>query len=243
VTPFELGLFVLATVAGAVAAVAGFGIGSLLTPVLASAIGIRAAVAVVSLPHALATATRLWTLRGAIDLRVLRSFGLASAAGGLVGAALHDVLASPALSIILGALLVLAGLLELTGLNRRLILEGSAATLAGLAAGVFGGLVGNQGGIRSAALLRAGLAPRTLVATATATAMLVDLARVPVYLATNSQDLAANARWIVILAVGAMLGTLFGAPILRRLPERAFRRVLAVCLVALGAMLLAGFGS
>lgn len=241
-TPFEIGLLAVAVVAGAVAAVAGFGIGSLLTPALGTAIGIRAAVAVVSLPHALATATRLWTLRDAIDLRVLRTFGIASAAGGLVGAALHDLLASPALSVILGALLVLAGVLEVTGLNRRVVLEGAASTIAGLAAGVFGGLVGNQGGIRSAALLRSGLAPRALVATATATAMLVDTARVPVYLATNGTELVANARWVLILSAGAMLGTLFGAPVLRRMPERTFRQVLSIVLMALGVALIAGLG-
>ena len=242
-TPIETGLLLLAVLAGAVAAVAGFGIGSLLTPALGASIGIRSAVAVVSVPHAVATATRLWALRDAIDVGVLRSFGLASAVGGVAGAAMHGLLASPALSVALGALLVLAGLLELTALNRRFVLAGRAATIAGLASGTFGGLVGNQGGIRSAALLRAGLSPRALVATATATAMLVDVARVPVYVVTNGQDLSANARSLVILTVGAVVGTLFGAPILRRLPEALFRRVLAVALVALGIALLGGLGA
>jgi uncharacterized protein len=240
VTPVELGLLALAVVAGAVAALAGFGIGSLLTPALGASIGIRAAVAVVALPHALATATRLWALRDAVDLRVLRSFGLASAIGGLAGAALQAFLAGPALSIVLGGLLILAGALELTGLGRRLAISGPSATLAGLAAGLFGGLVGNQGGIRSAALLHAGLSPRALVATATATAMLVDAARVPIYLLTSGTEIGANLRLVAILSVGVVVGTFFGAPILRRLPERAFRRLVAVVLIVVGVLLLAG---
>ena len=241
-TPLELGLLGLAIVAGAVAAVAGFGIGSLLTPALGASIGVRAAVAVVAIPHAVATATRLWTLRDAIDARVLRSFGLASAAGGLAGAEIHALVASPILSIVLGTLLILAGLLELTGLGRRVELSGGAAIAAGLAAGVFGGLVGNQGGIRSAALLHAGLSPRALVATATATAMLVDLARVPIYLATNAPEITENGRTLLILTAGGVIGTLLGGPILRRLPEQTFRRVLAIVLVALGLSLILGWG-
>lgn len=239
----DLALLALAVVAGAVAAVAGFGIGSLLTPALGAVIGIRAAVAVVSIPHAVATATRLWLLRDAVDGRVLRTFGLASAAGGLAGAVLHGLFASPMLAIVLGALLVLAGMLELSGLNRRVAFTGAASTLAGLASGLFGGLVGNQGGIRSAALLQSGLAPRALVATATATAMLVDAARLPVYLVSNGPDLAGQLRLIVILSAGTIVGTLAGGPILRRLPERVFRRVLAVVLVVLGVALIAGFGA
>ncbi|HET7182643.1 MAG TPA: TSUP family transporter [Candidatus Limnocylindrales bacterium] len=242
-TLLELGLLVLAVVAGAVAAVAGFGIGSLLTPAVGATLGIGTAVAVVAIPHAVATATRLWSLRDAVDLRILRSFGIASAIGGLVGAALHGVLASPTLAVALGALLVLAGTLELTGMNRRLVLRGAASTVAGVASGLFGGLVGNQGGIRSAALLQAGLAPRALVATATATAMLVDAARVPIYLVSNGPQLVEQARLIAILTAGALLGTLLGGPILRRLPELAFRRILASVLIALGIALIAGFGT
>jgi uncharacterized membrane protein YfcA len=238
----DLLLAALAFVAGAIAAVAGFGIGSILTPALGMAAGIRLAVALVAIPHAIATAVRLWALRDAIDRGVLLSFGLASAAGGLLGALLHASLGSPVLGVVLGVLLLLAGGLELTGLGRGLRFPGGWAIVAGVASGTFGGLVGNQGGIRSAALLRFGLAPRALVATATASAILVDAARLPVYLVT--QGAAMLERWptVLLLTAGVVAGTLAGAPLLRRLPEPVFRRALALLLVALGLALVLGLG-
>jgi uncharacterized membrane protein YfcA len=79
---FELGLIGTAIIAGGVASVTGFGIGSLITPSL----GTKLAVAVVSVPHFIATAIRFWMLRYYLDKRILIRFGLMSAAGGLIGA-------------------------------------------------------------------------------------------------------------------------------------------------------------
>lgn len=235
-------LALLAIVAGAIAALAGFGIGSLLTPVLATVIGVKAAVAVVSVPHAVATAVRLWALRRSIDRKVLLSFGIASAVGGLVGAIAQARFSSPTLTILLGALLVLGGTLELTGLGKRVHFPGPWAIAAGLASGAFGGLVGNQGGIRSAALLRFDLSPQALVATATASAILVDLARLPIYILTSGREMIDSWPTIVAVTAGVVAGTIFGAPILRRLPEGVFRRLLAIILIALGVALVAGLG-
>ena len=55
---FLFGVFVLAVLSGGTAAVAGFGIGSLLTPALAASFGTSTAVAAVAIPHAAATALR-----------------------------------------------------------------------------------------------------------------------------------------------------------------------------------------
>jgi uncharacterized membrane protein YfcA len=230
----------LAVIAGGVAAITGFGIGSLLTPAVAVAVGTKSAVAIVSIPHLIATSARLWGLRHSVDRSVLLRFGLPSAAGGLAGALLHAVFANPILTIVLGLLLVLSGLSELTGWASRLRLTGAWAVLAGVVSGVFGGLVGNQGGIRSAALLRFDLTREAIVATATASAILVDVARVPVYLATSGAEVAAAIPLVVVLAGGGLVGTFLGAPVLRSLPDPAFRRVLAVLLIALGLALIGG---
>jgi uncharacterized membrane protein YfcA len=80
---------IVSVIAGGIAAVTGFGIGSLLTPVLALQVDTRLAVAAVSVPHVIGTAVRFWLLAGGVDRRVFWNFGLTSAAGGLTGALLH----------------------------------------------------------------------------------------------------------------------------------------------------------
>jgi uncharacterized membrane protein YfcA len=236
---FEALLFLMAIVAGSVAAIAGFGIGSLLTPVLATQVPLRLAVAAVSIPHLLATALRFWLLRAHVDRKLLWSFGIFSALGGLLGALAHRWATSPTLTIIFGCALLLAASSELTGAARKVRLRGALAWLAGAISGVLGGLVGNQGGIRSAALLGFQVTRITFVATATAVALLVDAARLPVYLWLQSAALLDLAVPIVIASAGCIVGTLWGRRLLERLPEAVFRKLVAVLILVLGAYMLA----
>jgi uncharacterized membrane protein YfcA len=230
----------VAILAGAVAAVSGFGIGSLLTPLLLLSMPAAHAVAVVAIPHALATGIRWLRLRSAVHRPTFVQFGIASAAGGLVGAALQSYLESPILTIVLASLLLIAGTTEL--LERRLPLPQSPSwrLLGGAVSGLFGGLVGNQGGIRAAALLGFQLEPRQLVATATASALIVDAARIPIYLLSQGAVIAGSIPMWLAASVGATIGTLLGVPVLSRIPSRTFHRLLGLLLVVLGISLLAG---
>jgi uncharacterized protein len=224
-----------AVAAGAIAAVSGFGIGSLLTPILLLA---RDAVALVSLPHAVASAVRLGRLWPDVHWPTFRQFGVASACGGLAGALLQSRLGGTALTIVLGMLLMLAGSAELA--RRRLPLPQTPLwrLIGGVSSGFFGGLVGNQGGLRSAALLGFSLPPRELVATATASAVIVDVARVPVYLYTAGPVLASHLPLIAAMSTGVVAGTFVGVPVLRRVPENTYRQVVGLLLMVLGAALM-----
>jgi uncharacterized membrane protein YfcA len=232
---FELAVLLVAAVAGALAAVTGFGIGSLLTPLLALQVDTRLAVAAVSVPHVVGTALRFWLLSGGVDRRVFWSFGLTSAAGGLTGALLHSSASNRWLTVLFGGLLLFASASELTGLAKRMRFTGHAAWIAGALSGLLGGLVGNQGGLRSAALLGFALSKRSFVATATAVGLVVDGARMPVYLADQYREMSTLWITIATATVGVVLGTLLGSRVLSRIPDVWFHRVLGAVLAALGS--------
>lgn len=231
-------VIIVAVIAGAIAAVTGFGIGSLLTPVLALQVDTRLAVAAVSIPHVIGTAVRFWFLEGGVNRRVLWSFGLTSAAGGLAGAALHGWASNRWLAAVFGILLLLAAGSEVSGLARRVRFHGSVAWIAGALSGLLGGLVGNQGGIRSAALLGFDLSKQTFVGTATAIGLFVDGARMPVYLVMQHDEIWAIWPWVAWATIGVTIGTVLGSRVLTRIPEVWFRRVLAVVLALLGGAML-----
>jgi uncharacterized membrane protein YfcA len=230
-------------VAGAIAAISGFGIGSILTPLLAAWVGTKLAVALVSIPHFLGTALRFAVIRQHMNRRVLWSFGITSAAGGLIGALLHVWLRSVILGYVLGVLLVFAGITGVTGLASRMRFGRTTAWIAGALSGMFGGLVGNQGGIRSAALLGFNLERDEFAATATAIALLVDVFRMPVYAATQFDQIAGHGSLIAIATVGVVIGTLGGKWMLSRIPQNVFRMIVAWIILGLGVWMLAHPGA
>ena len=225
--------------AAGIASIAGFGIGSLLTPLIAMRYGMKTAVSAVAVPHIIATALRLWKLRGDVDRRVLFGFGAMNAAGSLAGALIHVWVNNPILSVVLGTLLVFAGITGVLGFAEKMRFGKKMAWAAGTISGAFGGLVGNQGGIRSAAMLGLGIKGPAFVATATAIGISVDVVRMPVYFAAESKSIAQ--AWPVVTAaiLGAIGGTIIGERILRRIPEHIFRRVVAAILFVIGVYLLA----
>jgi uncharacterized protein len=235
---FEAVLIVASVIAGSIAAVTGFGIGSLLTPVLALHVDTRLAVALVSIPHLVGTSFRFALMRGRVDRRVLWSFGLTSAAGGLAGGMLYGVASNEWLTILFGVLLLFAAVSEITGVARRMRFRGWIAWIAGALSGLLGGLVGNQGGIRSAALIAFDLRKDMFVGTATAIALFVDGARVPIYLYLEHDEMGAMLWWIALAITGVIAGTLIGSRTLGRIPDFWFRRVLALTLAVLGVVML-----
>lgn len=233
---FEVIVAVASVVAGAIASLAGFGIGSIMTPLLMLHLDAKIAVAAVSIPHLVATAIRFWMLRASLDRAVLLRFGLTSAAGGLLGALLHTVAGVKTLTIFLGIVLIITGAVGVLGINLRF--GRHAAPVAGFCSGILGGMVGNQGGIRSGAMLGFNLSKEAFIATSTAIGLIVDGARMPVYLWSEGAKLMPARTLIALMTAGVVLGTFLGRILLGRIPEPLFKRLVSGLVLLLGIVLL-----
>jgi uncharacterized protein len=221
---------VVAFVASLLTLISGFGLGTLLTPVFGLFFPIHVAIALTGVVHLLNNLFKLALLGRQADRSMVVRFGVPSVVGGLVGAWLLATLTRwpvwhtwhffskkcdiTPLKLLIAVVMVWFALMELVPRLRDLRFGVRYLTLGGLLSGFFGGLSGNQGALRSAFLLQAGLPKEVFVATGVVVACLVDLTRLPVY-ASRFAASEVLAQWPLLLVAtlsafaGAWLGTRF----------------------------------
>ncbi len=235
---FELATVIVGFLAGITSSVAGFGIGSFLIPLVSTQAGTKIAIALMSLPHFLGTSVRFWLLKSKVNRRILIRFGFLSAAGGLIGALIHVFFVSIILQTVFALMLILAGIIGVLQVSERLHLGKIGASVVGLASGFFGGLVGEQGGIRSAALLGFDIEKEAFIATATATGLIVDIVRMPVYFIAGFGQIDQFLLIIMLSSTAVIGGTFVGNTILKRIPQELFKRLVSFLILLLGIFLL-----
>jgi uncharacterized membrane protein YfcA len=228
---------VAAAITGSLAAVVGAGVDSVLTPLLSLEMDMRTCVLAVTAPHLAFNALRFQSLRKKVDLRILKRFGVTSAVGALLGSLAHQAVESRWITVTFAVLLVLAGLFGVSGLSDKVHFGKRGAYVGGALSGFFGGLTGEQGGLRAAALLGFELRKEAFVATATAAALIVDVVRTPIYVVTRFHDLRAAALPAAIGTAGVIAGTLVGKRLLREVPQNKFDRVVSWALLVIGILL------
>jgi uncharacterized protein len=238
---FLAAIFVLGILSGATAAVVGFGIGSLMTPLLLTRLSPSVAVGAVALPHLIATTIRFIQHRPAVSIPVVVRFGIPSAVGGFAGAWLQDRFSDRWLFLTLGLLLIATAIANVTHGFGAWKPGTAVASGLGLLSGLFGGLVGNQGGLRAAGLLAFELPPRAYLATGTAVALMIDAARTPIYLARGGSELLMLAWPIAVATVGCVIGTMLGERVFLGLSPDRYQKIIGAAVGILGVWLLVRF--
>lgn len=232
---------VVALLASVLTFFSGFGLGTLLLPAFALFYPVEQAVALTAVVHLANGLFKLALLGRNVSFRIVLLFGLPALAAALAGAwVLRGLSQAGTAKLVVGALLLVFAVAELSPRFRALSFPPSYLPLGGVLSGFFGGLAGMQGALRSAFLAKAGLSKEQFIATGAALAVLIDLSRLTVYvpaLSAARHVLAGPALYAALAA--ALLGTLVGNRYLKNVTMRSVQRAVAIMLVvvALGLML------
>lgn len=232
----------------------GFGLGTILMPVIAIFFPLPIAIgltAIVHLAHNLLKSGLLWK---AIDWSVAMRFGTAALIASVPGALLLKKLSAFApikeyiilsvhgrisiLHISIGLLLILFATMEILPNN---LLRIKNLFIGGAISGFFGGLSGNQGAFRSTFLVNTGLKKEAFIGTNAVIATLVDVTRLVIYGLTFRQLLIKIDVPLLIIALGGSLGGIcLGMILLRKITISLIQKIIISLLYLLGILLIVG---
>lgn len=216
----------------------GFGVGTVLTPIFTFFFEVQIAILMVAVIHFSNNLFKLYLFRKHIDKAIIMKFGILSIIGAFVGAFLQVYMQSHALKVFLGiALIILAGR-EFIPTKKEFQLPKSIDAIGGLASGLLGGLVGNQGAVRSAYLLNYNISKDAFIASGTLIACFVDATRIPLYIYNYGDKLSSHWLFIGGVVATAYIGTIIGKRVVTYLPLKAFKKIVAGVIILMGIVLI-----
>ena len=229
----------------------GFGLGTLLMPVVALFLPVEVAIAVTAIVHLANNLFKLALVGKKADCSVVWRFGAPAVLAALLGAWLLNMLsglptlfeyqwlgrefAVSVVKFIIGVLILAFVWLELSPRFAKMSFDARYLPLGGALSGFFGGLSGHQGAFRSMFLIKSGLDSQRFIATGVVLAVLVDVARMLVYGWSFSAN-TANVQWTMVLSASfsAFVGAYLGAKLLHKVTLRTIQRLVSVLLVLIG---------
>ena len=235
----------------------GFGLGTVLAPVMAIFFPVETAVAMTAVVHFANNLFKLAFFGRAANFSVVIRFGIPALLASLAGAWLlvrvsdmqpifgyflfgHQMEVSP-VKLLVGLLIAFFAVLELRPGKGSKPYPPSWLPLGAVVSGFFGGLSGNQGAFRSAFLLGAGLTKETFIATGVVLACLVDASRLTIYAGmAGSEMISGNLGLIVTATLSAFLGAFIGARVLKKITIKTVRVLVGIMLLGLAAALCLG---
>lgn len=235
----------------------GFGLGTLLMPVVAIFFPVAVAVALTAFVHLLNNLFKLVILWKNIHWGVSLKFGIPALLATIPGAlmlthlevlpiiasyqllGINAVIAPVKLAV--GLLLIFFATIEGFSLAKKVDISAEYLPIGGILSGFFGGLSGHQGAFRSAFLLHAKLDKNQFVATNAAIASLVDITRLAVYgLNVTVLMEQVDTPLIIYTTIAAFAGVLAGKAGLKKVTIGFIQSIITIFLYILGLLLTIG---
>jgi len=227
----------------------GFGLGTLLLPAFMVFFPPQVAVAATAVVHMANNVFKLFLVGKHAHWPTIRTFGLASVVGALLGAwsltwlagmssqlefsLLQHDFQTDSIRITIAVIILSFALIEISPALNKIALSSRWLPLGGGVSGFFGGLSGHQGALRSAFLMRSGLSKDAFMGTRVVCACLVDVSRISIYAASISagwNDLRLDLLALATLA--AFGGAWQGNKLVKKTELPLLNRIISLALIA-----------
>lgn len=226
-----IGIFAL--LGSIVGAIAGFGTGIIMLPILVLSFGIRESIPILTVSMLLTNMSRAWFNRSEITLPVVGWFALGAAPAAIVGGLIFATAPAPVLVRVLGVYLLLMVVYrhsgwQLTSKTKRWHFMPLGATTS-----VVSAVVGVSGPLIAPFFLGYGLIKGAYIGTDALATVTMQGTRLAVF---GGLDLVTGQTLLVGVGIGAVtfIGTYIGKRLLDRMPEHYFPYIVEATLVASG---------
>lgn len=232
----------------------GFGLGTLLTPVFMLFFPVEWAIGLTGVVHFFNNLFKLVLVGKKADRAVLLRFGvpavIAAMAGSWLLVNIPDM--EPLFSyqiegktfevypvkFIVSILLIIFASMDLIPYFKKLEFSKNKLPLGGIMSGFFGGLSGNQGALRSAFLIKAGLSKEAFIGTAVVVSTFVDITRLSVYASRFSHSgLNENLTLVICATLAGITGSFIGNKLLKKVTLHFLQITVAILLIVISLAL------
>lgn len=230
---------VLTIAASAVGTITGFGISTVMVPIVLFFYPLPETLLLVGVIHWFGDLWKMFLFKQGINWKILLFFGIPGILTGILGAYLVLKLPEVLLSQIVGGLLI--AYVIFLALRPKFKLHPSAlvAIAGGAGSGFLGGISGVGGGALRAVVLTAFNLPKAIyIFTSGLLGFVIDASRIATYFFGGTRIAGNLLLGFLIFIPASFLGAKMGKAIADKIPQEKFRLVIAIFLFAVGVKFL-----
>ena len=227
----------LTLLASLIGTMAGFGISTIMVPVLLIILPLPQTLLLVGIVHWFNDIWKMLLFRNGIRWKLLLAFGLPGIFTSFLGSSISLRISREILSRALGVFLIAYVIFIIFNRTFKLSQKLSVAISSGTLTGFFAGIFGIGGEINAVALSAFNLEKAVYVATAGAIAFMIDSTRIATYIQGGTRlDPVLVSGFLIFIPV-SLIGAMIGKIGIEKIPQGKFRNFVAVFIFLFGLKL------
>lgn len=235
----------------------GFGLATVLTPVLIIFFPAPIAISLTAIVHFLNNIFKLILTGRNVNKEVLIKFGITAMIGAIFGSFTLVLIAKKSyiisyhlfkhnfnvelVNFIIGWIILVFALFEMFPEINKLSMNKNLLPIGGALSGFFGGLSGHQGAFRSLFLIKCNLSKEQFIATGILIACLVDVIRLSIYGASFlNMEIGKDFPLLLLTVTSAFLGSYMANKYMRKITVNLIKNIVISLLLFISIGLITG---